>query len=66
MIKDDFRLKGFGFHDYPGYKNYGVACIAKEWFFGAASCAGLEVLEFRRDVWAGQDVVVVRRLNSLS
>lgn len=63
-IKDGFRLTGFGYHDYPGYGNYGVACISNEWLQAATARSGLEILEIRPNEWAGQDVVVIRRRRS--
>ncbi len=60
-IKDRYRLTGYGYHDYPDYHNYGVACISNAWLKAATAHCGLEILEIQPNEWAGQDVIVIRR-----
>lgn len=61
VVKNGYKQTGYGYHDYPGFSNYGVACISNEWIHVAVARKGLRVLEIRHGEWAGQDAVVICR-----
>lgn len=59
VVLQGYKQNGYGYHDYPGRQDYGVACISNEWLRAAAARNRLMVAEIRQEEWAGQDAVVI-------
>lgn len=63
-VKSDFLRTGYGYHDYPNMRNYGVSFISDGWVNDAAKDSNLELLEIKHRAWAGHDVIVLRKMET--